>query len=101
MPLLWQGHVSFAAVHGKEPGDSVQHRGITQPLWPVHCVQVPRNAHYVKTAGLHKSKLAGGRTVPGSPQELLYSLTTILIAQATSSVVLKPLYACSQVPKFL
>lgn len=57
MPLLWQGHVSFATVHGKEPGDSVQHRGITLPLWPVHCVQVPRNTHYLLIAGLHKSEL--------------------------------------------
>lgn len=82
-----QGHVSFATVHGKEPGDSVQHRGITLPLWPVHCVQVPSSAQCFCSAGLHKSKLAvdrvGTRLPPGA---CLYIMTTVLTAQATSSL---------------
>ena len=33
------GHVSFASRHGKQPGDIVDLGGISQVLWPDHCVQ--------------------------------------------------------------
>ena len=33
-------HGSFAASHpGKKPGDAIELAGLTQILWPVHCVQ--------------------------------------------------------------
>ncbi len=33
-------HVSFAENHrGKSPGDTVEHRGLEQYLWPKHCVR--------------------------------------------------------------
>ena len=34
-----EGHCSFAAVHEKEVGEEVEVNGLTQKLWPVHCVQ--------------------------------------------------------------
>jgi nicotinamidase/pyrazinamidase len=38
-------HHSFAANHpGKQPGDLVELGGLTQVLWPVHCVQNTRGA---------------------------------------------------------
>jgi len=33
------GHVSFAATHGRKPGEVVEFGGLQQVLWPVHCVQ--------------------------------------------------------------
>lgn len=33
-----EGHVSFASTHGKEVGDAVEKDGVTQLLWPDHCV---------------------------------------------------------------
>jgi nicotinamidase/pyrazinamidase len=39
------GHGSFAASHpGKRPGDTVELDGLTQVLWPTHCVQGSRGA---------------------------------------------------------
>lgn len=32
------GHVSFAESHGKKVGDTVESEGVTQILWPTHCV---------------------------------------------------------------
>lgn len=32
-------HSSFAATHGKHPGEHIQIAGFDQILWPVHCVQ--------------------------------------------------------------
>jgi nicotinamidase/pyrazinamidase len=40
-------HGSFAANHrGKKPGDIIDLHGIPQILWPVHCVQGTRGAHF-------------------------------------------------------
>ena len=40
-------HGSFAANHpGKNPGDLIQLAGLTQYLWPVHCVQGSRGAEF-------------------------------------------------------
>lgn len=33
-----EGHVSFAESHGKNVGDTVEAEGVTQILWPTHCV---------------------------------------------------------------
>ena len=33
------GHVSFASRHGKQPGDVIELGGVSQVLWPDHCVQ--------------------------------------------------------------
>lgn len=33
------GHESFASVHAKNPGDLIDLHGISQVLWPDHCVQ--------------------------------------------------------------
>jgi nicotinamidase/pyrazinamidase len=42
-------HGSFAANHnGKQPGDVVELNGLTQILWPVHCVQGTHGAEFVK-----------------------------------------------------
>jgi nicotinamidase/pyrazinamidase len=54
MPLViatqdWhpQDHMSFAANHHKKSvGDSVMLEGISQTLWPVHCVQGTRGAEF-------------------------------------------------------
>lgn len=32
-------HESFASVHGKRPGEVIDLHGITQILWPDHCIQ--------------------------------------------------------------
>lgn len=32
-------HESFASVHGKKPGEIIDLHGITQILWPDHCIQ--------------------------------------------------------------
>jgi len=34
-----ENHGSFAATHGKKPGEHVELKGLDQILWPVHCVQ--------------------------------------------------------------
>jgi nicotinamidase/pyrazinamidase len=40
-------HVSFAASHaGKEIGDEVTVNGLSQTLWPVHCVQNTQGAQF-------------------------------------------------------
>ncbi|KAK9846468.1 hypothetical protein WJX81_004647 [Elliptochloris bilobata] len=49
-----KGHISFASTHGKAPGDTVHHCGITQLLWPVHCVQ-----------GSHGAELSSALKVSG------------------------------------
>lgn len=41
-------HKSFALEHGKEVGEDVLLEGITQILWPVHCVQNSYGAELVK-----------------------------------------------------
>lgn len=49
-------HVSFAANHrGKKPGDVVEVKGISQILWPVHCVRNSKGAELVKE--LKKEKI--------------------------------------------
>jgi nicotinamidase/pyrazinamidase len=41
------GHKSFASAHpGKKPGDTVELAGVTQVLWPDHCVQGSRGAEF-------------------------------------------------------
>jgi len=41
-------HASFAANHpGKKPGDIIELNGLTQILWPVHCVQNTPGADFV------------------------------------------------------
>lgn len=34
-----RGHKSFAETHGKKPGEVISLNGLTQILWPTHCVQ--------------------------------------------------------------
>ncbi len=49
-------HVSFATNHpGKKPGDVIEVKGISQILWPVHCVRNTKGAELVK--GLNKEKI--------------------------------------------
>ncbi len=49
-------HGSFAANHsGKKPGEVIQLNGLTQILWPVHCVQGTKGAEFV--AGLDTKKI--------------------------------------------
>ncbi len=41
-------HGSFAANHaGRSPGELIELHGLTQVLWPVHCVQETRGAAFV------------------------------------------------------
>jgi nicotinamidase/pyrazinamidase len=50
-------HGSFAANHpGKKPGDYITLGGLSQVLWPVHCVQDTRGADFVH--GLDRSQWA-------------------------------------------
>ena len=77
-------------MHGKEPGDSVQHRGITQPLWPVHCVQVLWNTRCLMVAGLHKCELEQVAERYQAASRGLRILTTILIARPTPWCSLLP-----------
>lgn len=37
-------HESFASIHGRNPGEVIDLHGISQVLWPVHCVQGTRGA---------------------------------------------------------
>ena len=42
------GHGSFAASHpGKRPGEVIDLNGLTQVLWPVHCVQGSPGARFI------------------------------------------------------
>ncbi len=41
-----EGHGSFAATHGKEVGEIIDLEGLTQFLWPVHCVQGSSGAEF-------------------------------------------------------
>ena len=51
------GHGSFAASHpGRRAGEVIELDGLTQVLWPVHCVQGTRGAEFV--AGLDVSRVA-------------------------------------------
>lgn len=44
-----EDHVSFANNHpGCFPGDFIQQSGLSQVLWPVHCVQNTKGAEFVK-----------------------------------------------------
>lgn len=50
------GHGSFASSHpGHKPGDIIQLNGLTQILWPDHCVQGTHGAEFVKE--LDQSKI--------------------------------------------
>lgn len=40
-------HLSFAANHGKNPGEVIELNGQPQVLWPVHCVQSSDGAAFV------------------------------------------------------
>lgn len=52
-----QDHGSFASNHpGKQIGDTVILGGISQILWPDHCVQNTKGAEFV--SGLHTEKIA-------------------------------------------
>jgi len=43
-------HGSFAANHpGKSPGELIELHGLTQVLWPVHCVQQTQGAEFADT----------------------------------------------------
>lgn len=45
-----QNHLSFASNHpGKRPGDRIDLEGLSQILWPDHCVQRRRGAELVET----------------------------------------------------
>lgn len=49
-------HVSFAHNHsGKKPGDIIEEHGISQILWPVHCVRQTKGAELV--SGLKKENI--------------------------------------------
>lgn len=39
-------HASFAAVHGKMPGERVMFKDVEQILWPIHCVQGSSGADF-------------------------------------------------------
>lgn len=42
-----KNHVSFAGSHpGKEPQDTIDHGGVTQVLWPEHCVKGTKGAEF-------------------------------------------------------
>lgn len=50
-----KNHISFAVSHaGKKVGDMVQVEGVSQVLWPVHCVENTVGANLV--SGLDRSK---------------------------------------------
>jgi nicotinamidase/pyrazinamidase len=47
-------HGSFAANHpGRKPGEVIQLGGLTQILWPVHCVQGTRGAQFAGHLNTH------------------------------------------------
>lgn len=48
-------HGSFAATHGKKPGEHVELKGLDQILWPVHCVQGSSGAEF--SDKLNESKI--------------------------------------------
>jgi nicotinamidase/pyrazinamidase len=48
-------HGSFAALHGKQPGEVIDLFGLEQILWPVHCVQEMRGAEFAP--GFNTSKI--------------------------------------------
>jgi len=50
-----ESHGSFAATHGKLPGEVIDLYGIQQVLWPVHCVQGTFGAEF--HLGLHRDKI--------------------------------------------
>ena len=60
-------HGSFAANHaGKQPGDIVQLNGLTQILWPVHCVQGTHGAALIKELDMSRvSRVFQKGTDPG------------------------------------
>lgn len=41
-----KNHGSFAANHGKQPGEKIQLQGIPQILWPSHCIQGTSGAEF-------------------------------------------------------
>ena len=41
-----RGHISFAARHGKKPGDTIDVTGAKQVLWPEHCVAESGGAEF-------------------------------------------------------
>jgi len=48
-------HGSFASNHpGKKPGEIIQLHGLTQILWPDHCVQGSHGAEFVKELDTHR-----------------------------------------------
>lgn len=48
-------HGSFAATHGKQPGDHIILKNLDQILWPVHCVQNSHGSEFV--SGWDKKKV--------------------------------------------
>ena len=51
------GHLSFASQHaGRKPGDEIELGGITQQLWPDHCVQGTAGAEL--SPGLDQSRIS-------------------------------------------
>ncbi len=51
-----KNHSSFAANHGKQPGEVITLDGLQQILWPAHCVQDSGGAEFVR--GLDTSRVA-------------------------------------------
>lgn len=41
-----KNHLSFAVNHGKQPGETAIIEGVSQILWPVHCVQNTAGAEF-------------------------------------------------------
>ena len=52
-----KNHISFASTHGKNVGDVVEVDGITQVLWPDHCVEGTFGAELHKGLDLTKVSL--------------------------------------------
>ncbi|WP_038180236.1 bifunctional nicotinamidase/pyrazinamidase [Vibrio rhizosphaerae] len=42
-----QGHSSFASEHNKTPGECIELGGVTQVMWPDHCVQGTDGAAFI------------------------------------------------------
>ena len=61
------GHGSFASNHpGRKPGDVIELNGLTQLLWPPHCVQYTTGAAFVKELDAGKiTKVFQKGTDPG------------------------------------
>lgn len=51
-----RNHGSFAATHGRQPGEVIVLNGLDQILWPVHCVQSTIGAEFSNNWNFQKVK---------------------------------------------